>query len=377
MKNLINKSAVKGFSAFIFLALACFITPAFAEPYLAFKNNLFCSACHINPIGGGARNTFGAYYGTQVLPQTPGSMTQFDGGSLGETFRVGANFRANYYQSDRKESDDTNTAAQDTKTFETQSGQIYLIFQPKDSRFSLYLDEQVAPGGALNREAFILTKLTDTNFLKVGKLMLPYGIRLEDDTAFIRQATGFNFDTSDNGIEWDIQSQKTFISFAVSNGSTSTTNDDKRMMYLTRAEYLGNNWRIGVSGVLNDAEVGRRTQANIFGGFNLLGFTFLAEADRIQDKSIMNIPDEYEQQRIGFFEVNREIIKGYNLKLTTEYFDPDSHIDQNQRVRHSVLLEYTPFSNVQIRTGLRKGADIPQKSAGNYVDFFAQMHFYF
>jgi hypothetical protein len=149
------------------------------------------------------------------------------------------------------------------------------------------------------------------------------------------------------------------------------------MLYLTRAEYLGNNWRIGVSGVLNDAESGRRTQTNIFGGFNLWGFTFLAEADHINDKSIMNIPDEYEQQRIGFFEVNREIAKGYNIKLTTEYFDPDTHIDENQRVRHSILLEYTPFSNMQLRTGLHKGEDIPQKSSGNYVDFFAQMHFYF
>lgn len=359
----------------MWLSLTCIAIPAFAEPYLAFKNNLFCSACHINPVGGGARNTFGAYYGTHVLPQTPGSTTQFDAGSLGETLRIGANFRANYYQSDRKDSEDTK--ATDTRTFETQSGQVYLIFQPKDSRFSLYVDEQVAPGGALNREAFILTKLSDTNFLKVGKLMLPYGIRLEDDTAFIRQATGFNFDTSDNGVEWDIQSQKTFLSFAVSNGSSGTTNDDKRMLYLTRAEYLGNNWRIGVSGVLNDAESGRRTQTNIFGGFNLWGFTFLAEADHINDKSIMNIPDEYEQQRIGFFEVNREIAKGYNIKLTTEYFDPDTHIDENQRVRHSILLEYTPFSNMQLRTGLRKGEDIPQKTSGNYVDFFAQMHFYF
>lgn len=350
--------------------LMCFALPTIAEPYLAFKNNMQCSACHVNPVGGGARNTYGAYYGTHVLPQTPGSLTNFDGGSLGETVRVGANFRANYYQSDSDE-------GQDSRTFETQSGQIYLIFQPKDSRFSLYIDEQIAPGGALNREAFIMTKLGDTSYLKVGKLMLPYGIRLEDDTAFIRQATGFNFDTSDTGIEWDVQWQKTFLSVALTNGSSGLANDDKKMSLLTRAEYLGNNWRIGVSGVYNDAELGARTQANIFGGFNLFGFTFLAEADHIKDESVVHVPGEFEQQRIGFIEVNREIIKGYNVKLTTEYFDPDSNIAENQRVRHSLLLEYTPFSNVQIRTGLRKGEDIPQKTSGNFIDFFAQMHFYF
>lgn len=350
------------------LFLLCTAT-SFAEPYLAFKNNMFCSGCHINPIGGGERNTYGAYYGTNVLPQTAGSLTQFDAGSISDGLRLGANFRANYTQVDNKNGDNTST-------FETQSGQLYFLLQPKDSRFSLYIDEQLAPGGALNREAFILTKLTDTSWLKVGKLMLPYGIRLEDDTAFIRQ-TGFNFDNSDNGVEYDFQTAHMFISAAVSNGSSGLTNNDKGLSYLTRIEYLGNNWRIGVSGVYNDADLGTRTQANIFGGFNAFGFTFLAEADHVKDKSISHVPDTYEEQRIGFFEINREVSKGINLKLTTEYLDPDKNINENQRVRHSFLVEYTPFANLQIRTGLRKGEDIPQKSAGNYTMAFAQMHLYY
>jgi len=216
----------------VLLIMALGAVQAFAEPYLAFKNNVFCSACHINPIGGGERNTYGAYYGTNVLPQTGGSLTDFDAGNITDSFRLGANFRANYTQSHVKNGTDTNT-------FETQSGQVYLLLQPKDSRFSLYIDEQVAPGSSLNREAFILTKLGENSWLKAGKLMLPYGIRLEDDTAFIRQATGFNFDTSDNGIEWDMQTQHIFFSAAMSNGSSGSTNNDKGLSYLSRVEYLG------------------------------------------------------------------------------------------------------------------------------------------
>ncbi len=341
-----------------------------AEPYLAFKNNMFCSACHINPIGGGARNSYGTYYGTNVLPQTAGSLTQFDAGSISDGLRLGANFRANYMQNNSKNSEDTST-------FETQSGQVYIILQPRDSRFSLYIDEQLAPGAALNREAFILTKLTNSSSLKVGKIMLPYGIRLEDDTAFIRQSTGFNFDNSDNGVEYDLQTNHMFISAAISNGSSGLTNNDKGLSYLIRVEYLGNNWRVGVSGVYNDADLGARTQANIFAGFNLLGFTFMAEVDHIKDKSISHIAGAYEEQRISFFEVNRELSKGVNLKLTTEHLDPDTNINQNQRTRHSLLLEYTPFANLQIRTGLRKGDDIPQKTIGNYTTTFAQLHFYY
>lgn len=356
--------SVVGFFALLF------IQPAIAEPYLAVKNNVQCSACHVNPAGGGARSTYGAYYGTHVLPQTAGSLDLFDAGKLGETLRIGADLRANYYQSD---SDD----AADTRGFETQSGQLYVVLQPKDSRFALYIDEQIAPGGALNRETFILTQLGGNHFLKAGRIMLPYGLRLEDDSAFIRQASGFNFDTGDNGVELGLQYSKTLLNFAVSNGSSGLANDDKNLQFLSRAEYLGSQWRLGATALYNDAELGARTQANVFGGFNWLGFVFIAEADLIEDESIENIPGEYQEQRVGLLEVNREIRKGINLKLTTEFLDPDTNIDENHRVRHSVVAEYTPFANLQVRGGLRKGDDIPQRTQGNFLDAFVQLHFYY
>lgn len=349
---------------------------AFAEPYLAFKNNLPCSACHVNPIGGGARTTYGAYYGTNVLPQNGGSPILFDAGNLSETFRIGANFRANYEQTDFDEKTPA-AAMQDSRGFQTQSGQIYLVLQPKDSRFSLYIDEQVAPGGALNRETFVLAKLVDNHYVKAGKIMLPYGIRLQDDSAFIRQASGINFNNSDNGVELGLQYTHAIINFAVTNGSSGLTNDDKRMQYVLRSEYIGNNWRTGASAIVNDAELGRRTMYNIFGGFNWMGFTFLAEVDQIKDESVSHIPGAYEMQRVSFFEVNRELFKGLNLKLTTEYLDPDTHIDENQRNRHSLLMEYTPFANIQLRGGVRVGKDIPQRVQGNYSDVFVQVHFYY
>ena len=48
-----------------------------AEPYLAIKNNLPCSACHINPAGGGGRTPVGANYGSQNRPHEPGNAKKF------------------------------------------------------------------------------------------------------------------------------------------------------------------------------------------------------------------------------------------------------------------------------------------------------------
>jgi hypothetical protein len=362
--------------------IAIIAMSSYAEPYIAVKNNMPCAACHVNPIGGGARNNYGSFYGTHTLPQTAGSQALFDSAKISDSFRLGANLRANYYQSDRdsttgSSATDQQTEQETTRTFETQSAQIYMVLQPKDSRFSLYIDEQVAPGGALNREAFVLAQLGKSHYLKMGRMLLPYGIRIEDDTAFIRQATGFNFDAGDNGVELGLQYGKTLINLVASNGSSNATNDDNRMQLIARVEYLGSQWRVGGTALVNDAKLGERTQTNLFAGFNLLGFVFLAETDYIVDESIAGVFSEFQEQRVYFFEVNRELTKGLNLKITTEYLDPDTYIAENHRTRNSLLVEYTPYANIQFRAGLRDGEDIPQRATGNFLDVFAQVHLYF
>ena len=41
----------------------------------------------------------------------------------------------------------------------------------------------------------------ENTYIKAGKFFLPYGWRLQDDEAFIRETTGFNFNNSDIGVE--------------------------------------------------------------------------------------------------------------------------------------------------------------------------------
>ncbi|MBB3060323.1 hypothetical protein [Microbulbifer rhizosphaerae] len=357
-------------TAFAALLFAILLTPAQAEPYLAFKTGNKCSACHVNPIGGGARNTFGNYYGTHVLPALPGDTLGFDSGSLTESVRVGANLRANFQ---RHEED----SADATQGFETQSAQVYLHFQPKGSRFSFYLDEQIAPGAALNREAFVMAKLSGNHYLKAGKIMLPYGIRLEDDSAFIREATQITFDNSDNGVELGLDFDKALFNVVLSNGTGATNNDDDRFQYVVRGEYVERKWRIGGSALVNESTSGTRKIWGVFAGAHLYGFTLLAEVDQIVDESLINGFGNETEQIVTLFEVNRELGKGMNLKVTHETFDPESNTDNNERARSSVLLEYTPFANIQLRGGIRNGDDIPQRDQGNFKDLFVQAHLYF
>ncbi len=348
---------------FIFLLVsgACF-----AEPYLAIETGNKCSACHVNPVGGGMRNSYGSYYGTHMLPQVGEISTLGSGGDLG-ILGVGGDARFNYDQSD--------TDDRETKTFNTQSTQLYLSIVPKKSKVSLYIDQQLAPGASLNREAYVQLKTSENHFLKIGRMLLPYGIRIEDDSAFIRQATQINFDNGDNGVEFGMEYEKATANIVVSNGTSGNSNNDDKFQIIVRGEYVDKKWRLGSSLALNDSESETRTMANIFGGARVMGVSVLAELDMVRDED--EVAGTEITQQAALVELNKSIAKGVNVKLTSEYLDPDRDIDNDERTRNSLLLEYTPYAHIQFRGGVRIGDDIPQREQGNFTDFFLQAHMYY
>jgi hypothetical protein len=342
-----------------------------AEPYLALKNNLKCIACHINPSGGGLRNDFGKIYGYNILPAR---VSRFDSGKFLKlnpliTLGADARFNANFQENDKKNDNSS-------KSFDVTSAQVYLNIEVPNSGLSFYLDQQVAPGSAINREAYVQYLFEQNSFVKAGKLFLAYGLRIEDDSAFIRQATGMNFDNSDNGIEYSLNYDSTTVNFYVANGTSQTSNDDDRFLYGARVEHLFDDFRLGVSAVLNDSE--QQTQMfNLYGGKQWRDVTFLAEVDYITLEATNNLSYQYIKQLVGLVEINYQWQAGWNFKLTAEYFDPDKNVGENEQARYSFVAEYTPLSNIQLRFGMRVNDDIPQKPDKNYQQLFIQSHFYF
>ena len=64
----------------------------------------------------------------------------------------------------------------------------------------LYVDQRLAPGASTNAEAYgRLWFGGQRYYIKAGQMFLPYGLRLQDDSAFVRQVPGINFATPDHG----------------------------------------------------------------------------------------------------------------------------------------------------------------------------------
>ena len=114
--------------------------------------------------------------------------------------------------------------------------------------------QRVAPGSAINREAFVIKQLAGGNYLKVGKMMPVLGLRVEDDSAFTRRFTGFNFDNSDNCIEYGIQANNAVHTLFITNGTNSVSNDDDKFQWGGRSEFFIDRYRVGGAIVINDGD---------------------------------------------------------------------------------------------------------------------------
>ena len=352
--------------ACLLLLLLLVINIAHAEPYLAIRTGQKCMACHTNPSGGGKRTNFGRIYGQTVLPAKSSTKLLVD--EVTSYLDIGADVRAsvNY---------DSIESSEDQLAFSSDRSTLYVEAKLVPNRVTLYLDERFAPG-ASNREAWLMLKTTNQkSFLQAGSFYIPYGLRIEDDTAFIREVTGVSFNNADNGIMLGHDNGPWSLRGSLTNGTNGGTETNQDKQISTRAAYIKRKWRAGVSANSNEGAGGlSRNMFNVFGGMQLFRIDWLAEIDWVTDKS----PDTGKRnQYIGFIEANKEILKGHNLKGTVEWLDPDFDIGENQLTRTSLIWEYTPLPLIQLRVGARIRDGIPQNPGQNTDSVFAQLHVWF
>src|SRR5262249_55274632 len=148
--------------------------------------------------------------------------------------------------------------------------QVYLDFRPFGDRLNLYVDERVAPNEASTREAYALLWFANRSlYVKAGRLFVPFGLRIEDDSAFIRQFTGANFNLSDDGVEgglemgpWSAQLAVTKTTHAGNVGIGGNGGD----LVNASVTYVQPGWRLGGSVSVDRRGSAARNMQSVFGG---------------------------------------------------------------------------------------------------------------
>jgi hypothetical protein len=260
----------------------------------------------------------------------------------------------------------------DNQDFATDRITLYVGAQLNE-RISLYLDQQIAPGGSINRAAWVRLNLTDSLYLRAGKMFLPFGIRLEDDFALIRQLSNINFNTADNGVEIGYIKDAWRFQLAATNGTggAAEIDDSKQISFL--GSYVQPGWRVGISLNDNDSDALDRTMTGIFAGLQTGPISWLVEYDRIEDIQ-PGVADR--ELSLALVEANIRIAQGHYLKIAAEsaMYESDSLADQD---RYAIEYQYFPLSFTQLRVGARKYDSSDPDPFQNRDEIFAQLHVFF
>jgi len=352
---------------FVVLCFAAF--GARAEPYLAVQLGLKCGQCHVNPTGGGLRTTFGDIFSQTVLPAQHLD-TPLDNwtGQLGQYLRAGGDLR---FDASAMQAPHTRTVDQ----FALQQTRLYAEADLIPNRLLAYVDEQVAPGGALNREAYLVYWSASHDwYLKAGQMYLPFGLRLQDQTAFILTTTGINMTTPDQGVEFGWERGHWDAQFALTNGTAGGAVNSNGKQSSAQLSYVESVWRAGVAANYNAQSVGAKSAYGIFGGLRTGPISWLAQAEITDDQSIAN---KQGKQLATLLEANWLIARGNNLKITDEFLNPNRAVPNGEQTRWSLVYELTPIQFVQIRTGFRWNDGIPQDNSQHGRLYFVELHGYF
>lgn len=342
-----------------------------AEPYLAVESGLKCGMCHTNPSGGGKRTVFGMAYARGTIAERilfQDEETVGWNSEVNQWLGIGGDYRGGYSSIDLP-------GPRDVSDWATSKGTAYLEIRPLPGLLTLYADEQLAPGESLNREAYLLLTPQNGKYtIKAGQFFLPYGLRLQDDATFVRQSSGINFDTPDEGIEFGLELPKWSAQVAFSDGTAGAGGLPGKDQTSLSASYILPRWRVGASINLNEDPLGDREMLALFAGFRTGPVSWLAEIDLISD----DLPQGGSRDTYAtLIEGNWRFRKGHNLKASYEFLDPSDLSGEDEQERYRIVWEYSPFQLFQVRAGFTSFNGVPEFPTTNRSEFFIESHVFF
>ena len=430
----------------------CHLTPnEWVNPPLADRKcTLSCQACHVDPAGGGMRNASGRFYGRSTLPMiatSPRPTADWDRNFPG----VGRRDRATTYSNDLplgpntfEESLAYKDSISDRLAWGTSYGgpTPYSFFQGRygtinaDPVFQIGLDVRLAAlfsGGLLAfpmqldvpmrlhpvrhltlfvntgvrgrssgysdtfddshtpyfREAFVLaSELPYQAYVKGGRFVPAYGLRLDDHTSRIRRE--FELDAAlpesrVTGVEVGAAPNYPFLNLSWFKMASRTRTPDAWNIFdvdegwgtALNLGYRSEGWALGGSALLRRRPIdegGDTSTYGVYGVFNPwyyarnVPLTYQAEFDYGSWQRLSGMTANH---AVFYQELNWLAFNGLNLLAAYDWADPDREVKDDEFYRISGGFQITPIPGATIDTRVR--ALVPA-AGGAGADLFIQFH---
>ena len=366
----------------LFIIILCLpINFTFALPRFAVQNGLSCIACHVNPTGSGLRNSYGN--DVMALEELPLERWLDKGnedwnGYISDHLQIGGDFRlqgVQYNDSDNKRS----------SAFFPMQADIYSYLKLNNNA-GIFTKIGVRGSSSLSTEYWaLLSNLPQNAWVRVGRTLPNYGLRVDDHTSFIR---GGNFKRTIFGLEKEglifgpLLNPPAILELGVpmfgglqwtSSISTSIINNSEELNNLTtQFNYTGSiNDNITYMGGFSYMQEDDFNMLGVSGGISYANFTWTFEAD--QAKNWIN----GNTSLALYDEIAWEIIQGVQLIGKYDFFDPKTDWKTGSISRYTFGAEIYPLNIMEIKIQMRMNQVDLDNAATTDPEYLIQTHFWF
>ncbi len=311
-----------------------------------------------------------------MLPGTTKATDSPFDGKLGPNISTGGNLRLESFSTLPHASDSVDSPG--SSGFRIPEGNAYVQLDLIKSFLKVYIDHGIAPAPEA-REAFILVETGKAKaYVKAGKFLQPFGIRLYDDDTPTRQITQFTYANPKTGLEVGMEPGPFSFSWAVAENQTSA------ISYLNFAGWnFPQTFRVGVSayrsyGDLTGFVQPLRRGDKGMGAFMGMGYkrlVLLGEVDWVTKEENGSMVEK----TFGFVEADFFLRKGLVLKGVLDWTHPDREFAfaRNGRSRIVAGMEYFPVQFLQLGMYYHFRTSIPQDVIRNQDQVRMQLHAFY
>ena len=330
----------------IILLLLISLSMLFSLPSYAIEENSGCINCHVNPTGGVMRNDYGSnIYSLDELSIRRWIKDKDFDGFINDNIQIGGEFRIQSYN-----------GQEESSTFPMQMD-IY-------SNIEISNDISVFVKYGSESELYVLLNdFLKTDWVKIGKTMPDYGLKLDDHTSFVRGGNSIKSyiysGSIDEGLIFDYAStykDPFLIEFGkklnkniyiTSSISTGIVNGDVQNLTIS-GSYKN---KINIGSILIGSSFMKENNFNmmgLFGGISKGKLTWSYEIDRAY-----NWISNYESIA-SYFEMKYKPIQGVHFIAKYDYFDKNYDISNGSVDRYSFGINVFPLNVLELKFQLRE-----------------------
>jgi len=352
--------------------LILFIIPLsliFSLPSYAIEQNSNCINCHVNPTGGLMRNDYGSnIYSLDELSirKWITEDKKFDG-FISDNIQIGGEFRIQSYKGRKP-----------TSIFPMQIDLYSNV--DFDNNISLFLKY-----GAKQELYLLLDDYNNVDWIKIGKTIPDYGLKLDDHTSFIRGGNSSNTfvysGSIDQGLIFDYAAEyddpiliemglkinkNISLTSSISNGIVNDNENNITISIKSKSSSIYGNLLFG-SSLMKEKDF---KMLGIFGGFAKNKLTLSFEFDKAYNW-IENF-----KSMATYMELIYKPIQGVHLTAKYDYFDKDISVLDGSTERYSFGVNFFPINMLELKFQIRE-YELFSIDTNINTEYLVQLHTWF